>query len=715
MNTASKVLCVLLLSAMTALSNVPSSAQEPRLLTSLPGNFGPRGGALQWAPGTPLGEGGLLAVAEPGGSIALWNGRESRKIKSLEGLSGAAQVLAFSSDGTLLAAASWQRFPADSPEAQTEAGKNGAGKTNVVIWNVVSGAKVSEFSGPNSGVSRLAWWPDDKTLALAGALYEGEVGLKRTGNSYNAVLQLWDAKTGVMKTQSDGNVLAFAPDGKRVARLGGHVIAKTSGASPQMTVVIENLDDKSKVVTEGGHSYEIGNAQFSPDGAILATRGNGGIKLWDSMTGKLRNDLQSGSEGSVSQGVIAFDARSTRVADLGFGSTLFDLSSGDFIGQIPPLKEMRNGSGSYRASLSPSGKLLAVLVPADKNEHRLYLYDLATLAAPGQPSSRDPKDTPDLWTLRPGANALAWASQSTLVTVGAQLNLWNTTKHTRLRSRPGTDYATSVAVSNDSKTGLTGGTGSNSVRLWNLNTATMTRILGQHEWPINAVALSPDGKIAAAGGSGFTGSTRTASLGLISLWNTATGERLKTLTRTSNRPTALTFSPDGQWLINGCTDGGVDFWRVSETLKNPDPDGGSPLQTFISQQSGFDNAATIKSVAWRQGLVWAAQSEGTIRIYKLEAGVWKESRQIRLRPGSMIERNAIGAFALSPDAKTFATSVENGYEGPATVSLHSAVDGKILKKLDLPRRAQDLLFAPDGKSLAIAVADGTLKLWSVQP
>src|SRR5688500_117386 len=76
---------------------------------------------------------------------------------------------------------------------------------------------------------------------------------------------------------------------------------------------------------------------------------------------------------------------------------------------------------------------------------------------------------------------------------------------------------------------------------------------GMQEVQVTAVAVSPDGKRFASGGSD----------GQIRLWDPATGQPLFTLSGTKGTVSALQFSPDGQLLVSGATDRRVRVWNLT--------------------------------------------------------------------------------------------------------------------------------------------------------
>ena len=69
-----------------------------------------------------------------------------------------------------------------------------------------------------------------------------------------------------------------------------------------------------------------------------------------------------------------------------------------------------------------------------------------------------------------------------------------------------------------------------------------------------SVVYSPDGRTLASGGFGD-----------VSVWDAATGERLKTFTgHIEDSVYSVAFSPDGKTLVSGCRDSTVILWDLTQ-------------------------------------------------------------------------------------------------------------------------------------------------------
>jgi hypothetical protein len=90
------------------------------------------------------------------------------------------------------------------------------------------------------------------------------------------------------------------------------------------------------------------------------------------------------------------------------------------------------------------------------------------------------------------------------------------------------------------------------LRLIDTQSGTQLRDILGEEQNLDVVGVTPDGRFAAAGGSGRS----------TSIWDTATGQRINTIP--SDAPlTAIAFAPDGKQMALGTRDGSLSLYRLS--------------------------------------------------------------------------------------------------------------------------------------------------------
>lgn len=105
-----------------------------------------------------------------------------------------------------------------------------------------------------------------------------------------------------------------------------------------------------------------------------------------------------------------------------------------------------------------------------------------------------------------------------------------------------------------STNGLTAVSGASNgvIEVWNSAAGTRVRTLGGHTGPVRSLALSPDGTLLASGGSDRT----------IRIWDLAGGSCLQTCTGHEDSVNSVAFSSTGNNLVSGGSDKRIIVWDV---------------------------------------------------------------------------------------------------------------------------------------------------------
>ena len=121
------------------------------------------------------------------------------------------------------------------------------------------------------------------------------------------------------------------------------------------------------------------------------------------------------------------------------------------------------------------------------------------------------------------------------------------------------------------------------------------RILAAHSDPVTAVGFAPDGAIVVSASHD----------GLIRLWDTATGQCLKTLVSATKSPVMyVRFTPNGRYLLASTMDGCIRLWdymkdKCTKTylLRDETSDEDADMQSNRPTNSSTPASATLLFLA----------------------------------------------------------------------------------------------------------------------
>jgi WD40 repeat protein len=326
---------------------------------------------------------------------------------------------------------------------------------------------------------------------------------------------------------------------------------------------------------------------FSPDGKLIAlgamrqNRRRGSqrlqsttIYLFDVLTGR---EVRQFRAADYAPTALVFSADGNRLAAASIGGesvVIWNPSTGGLVRRLHVPEDRRHWAEDTPVAFSADGRTLAAGAG-----RRIVLWDVATgkevrwlsghlgrvrclaFSADGQSLLSGSDDaTVLLWNLRPdgklGRKGEKKRNRLPVVRVLTDDDIEKSRRHLAGSKKPRPLKAhvstiTTLQFSADSKSLLSGGLdGVMILREVNSNKE-RTRFLTN---PVFGATLSHDGRLLASAEAG----------GRVRIWNTITGEELRSLPGHGKESISVTFSLDGKTLASGGSDGVVQFWRIAD-------------------------------------------------------------------------------------------------------------------------------------------------------
>jgi guanine nucleotide-binding protein subunit beta-2-like 1 protein len=204
-------------------------------------------------------------------------------------------------------------------------------------------------------------------------------------------------------------------------------------------------------------------------------------------------------------------------------------------------------------------------------------------------------------------NSVAFSGDNRQIVSGSRdktVKLWNTLAECKytITEDMHTDWVSRVAFSPSAKMPLIVTAGWDKlVKVWNLSNCKLRTNLVGHTGVVYTVSISPDGSLCASGGKD----------GTAMLWDVNDGKHLYSLDAGSNI-NALTFSPRNYWLC-AATDTSIKVWDLEN--KNV-------LDELMSTSPPKSGIPWCVSLTWSPdgNVLFAGSTDGNIYVYEVGPG-----------------------------------------------------------------------------------------------
>ncbi|MFN6481215.1 WD40 repeat domain-containing protein [Nostoc sp. DedQUE07] len=219
----------------------------------------------------------------------------------------------------------------------------------------------------------------------------------------------------------------------------------------------------------------------------------------------------------------------------------------------------------------------------------------------------------------------------------------------------------------------------------------LLRTLTGHNSPVNAVAITPDGKTAVSGSNDRT----------LKVWDLQTGKEMEIspLTGHNDSVRAVAIAPDGKTAVSGSQDSTLKVWDLQT---------GKEISTLTDHNDSVSAVAIAPDgktavSGYYEKIAYDRYDHSTLKVWDLQTG-----KEI----STLTDHNyPVRALAIASDGKT----AVSGWDRTSTLKVWDLQTGKEISTLaGHNSRVNAVAIAPDGKTAVSGSDDKTLKVWDLQ-
>ncbi len=538
----------------------------------------------------------------------------------------------------------------------------------------------SRFTQPLETISAMALSP--RGTYLAASTYNGQMRCWRVADSkpvwtttsarrawsiafspdervlacshFSGTISLWDAATGQLLHVFEGHE-------NWVHTVAFHPSGRyLASGGIDTDIRIWDLQTRTLVQTLKGHTTRVWSVAFSPDGERLVSgAGEESILIWDWRAGRVQRSLQHPSAGLVR---VAFHPEGRWLASCceeNPQTHLWNVETGALVASVPS-----RSNGPTAVTFSAAGTCLV----NGGHDGSVEIWRLH--------GDQPPAYQKMLMAHHNSISVLAYGPDDLLATLsdGGSIRLWNVESGKLIRVVAGYSRLIGASAFSQDGTLLFQGEASGKVRIWDLRKRRYIAAIQAHTGPVWVIAAHPDGKTLAT-----TGDDRH-----VRLWNIDTLSCLQSFSGHTGPVFTMAFNGDGSVLASGGVSHAILLWDTRQ----------------VEQAAPMGRVETADDV-WSLGFdldgshLASGHMNGSVTIWDLRS----RDLQLTVQHGT----SPVGALRYGSDARTLITS-----DNQALLKFWDTQTGACLRTVAIRsdgNRTNGVALGRDGRLVATGSAD----------